>query len=384
MIYVFWAAFDPPHAGHAAIIRALLHFQNPEKILVIPSGPRNDKVYNISNEHRIALCEQFVRELSDERVILDTEFITWEDEMITKDVDQYVQKKYGSCIHIFGTDTISSMPDWDEEWYAARKISKIFIPRKGYDSHIPETIELSTLFQDSHFPDISSTAIRQEIREEYWKHIHHSKDFVFSWLSKRISSYILAHKLYYEQPKVREKLLVHVCCGPDVTMPILELRDEYDIVCFWYDPNIQPKEEHDKRFEAFKQVCEIEHIPFIKWAYDVKNFFQRIRWLEDTPEKWEKCTNCYDMRMYVSAKLAARLWFRYYTSSLNTSPKKDLEKLFSIGHQYAKRYNLTFLDIPFRKWGGFERSVEYTKEHNIYRQNYCGCVYSIREKGRGG
>jgi predicted adenine nucleotide alpha hydrolase (AANH) superfamily ATPase len=85
------------------------------------------------------------------------------------------------------------------------------------------------------------------------------------------------------------------------------------------------------------------------------------------------------MRMYVSAKLAARLWFRYYTSSLNTSPKKDLEKLFMIGHWYAERFHLQFLDIPFRKGWWFERSVEYTKQHNIYRQNYCGCVYSIRD-----
>jgi nicotinic acid mononucleotide adenylyltransferase len=153
-------------------------------------------VYNISNEHRIALCEQFVREIWDDRVILDTEFITWDREMITKDVDQYVQDTYGPCIHIFGTDTIASMPDWDEEWYAAREISKIFIPRKGYDSNVPDSIEQYSVFKDSHFPDISSTSIRQEIRNEYYKHIHHSKDFTFSWLSKSISSYILSQRLY--------------------------------------------------------------------------------------------------------------------------------------------------------------------------------------------
>ena len=85
------------------------------------------------------------------------------------------------------------------------------------------------------------------------------------------------------------------------------------------------------------------------------------------------------MRMMVSAKLAHRLKIPLYTSSLNTSPKKDLEKLFKMGHQYAEKYGIEFLDIPFRKHGGFAKSVEYTTEHDIYRQNYCGCIYSIRE-----
>lgn len=87
------------------------------------------------------------------------------------------------------------------------------------------------------------------------------------------------------------------------------------------------------------------------------------------------------MRMMVSAKLAKKLRIPYYTSSLNTSPKKDLEKLFKMGHLYAEKYGVEFLDIPFRKRGGFEKSVEYTREHDIYRQNYCGCIYSIREGG---
>lgn len=87
------------------------------------------------------------------------------------------------------------------------------------------------------------------------------------------------------------------------------------------------------------------------------------------------------MRMYVAAKLAKRLHIPIYTSSLNTSPKKDLEKLFFMGHKYAKQYGIEFLDIPFRKRGGFEKSVEYTKKHDIYRQNYCGCIYSIRDGG---
>jgi predicted adenine nucleotide alpha hydrolase (AANH) superfamily ATPase len=104
-------------------------------------------------------------------------------------------------------------------------------------------------------------------------------------MSREISQYILENRLYRPKLKKKPRILVHVCCGPDVTMPILQLRDEYEVICFWYDPNIQPKSEYDKRYEAFVKICEIENIPYIKGAYDVKNFFTRIKGLEYTPEK---------------------------------------------------------------------------------------------------
>lgn len=90
------------------------------------------------------------------------------------------------------------------------------------------------------------------------------------------------------------------------------------------------------------------------------------------------------MRMYVAAKLAKKLGIPLYTTSLNTSPKKDLDKMFYMGHKYAEKFGIKFLDIPFRKRGGFAISAEYTKKHDIYRQNYCGCVFSIRGECGGG
>lgn len=398
MIYIFGGAFDPPHVWHAAIVKSILAKKHPEKIIIIPSSARNDKNYAVSDDHRLAMLRIFVDEIDDERVLIDEYFLNnWEGEMITKDVDLYCQKEYGEdIIHIFGTDTLETMPTWDGESYAMKKIDKLFIPRntkenptniKNQEDWQSITTELSILrsefFCEAHIPDVSSTELRKII-PEYTDLLHlFSADpkYIIPGLSKRISQYILEHRLYRPKLTQKPRILVHVCCGPDVTMPIIHLKDEYEVICFWYDPNIQPKEEHDKRYEAFVKVCEIEKIPYIKWAYDVKNFFTRIKWLEFTPEKWEKCTNCYDMRMYVSAKLAARLKIPLYTSSLNTSPKKDLEKLFVMGHKYAEKYGITFLDIPFRKRWWFEKSVEYTREHDIFRQNYCGCIYSIREGG---
>jgi len=108
-----------------------LHYKNPEKIIIIPSGKRNDKSYHVSDEHRLAMLQIFASEIGDERVVIDDFFIkNWEGEMITRDVDIYAREKYGDgIVHVFGTDTIEFMPEWDEEGYAARGVKKLFVPR---------------------------------------------------------------------------------------------------------------------------------------------------------------------------------------------------------------------------------------------------------------
>ena len=202
------------------------------------------------------------------------------------------------------------------------------------------------------------------------------------------------HRVTYKPIKTvlesKPKLLLHVCCWPDATVPIMDLKRDYEVIAFWYDPNIQPKAEYDKRLQAFIKVCEIEGVKWIEGEYDVKNFFARIKGLEDTPERWKKCTECYDMRLERTSKLAREMDIHYWTSTLNTSPHKDLEKMFHLGERWNQtpsvhtdisleegdKKKLEFLKIAFRKNGGFQRSVDYTKKYDIYRQNYCGCVYS--------
>lgn len=188
------------------------------------------------------------------------------------------------------------------------------------------------------------------------------------------------HRLSFEPiRKILEKkprLLLHVCCGPDATVPLMDLKDKYDILAFWYDPNIQPKAEYEKRKKAFAKVCKREWIEWIEGEYDVGRFFEVITWLEHTPERWEKCKNCYDMRLERSAMLAHDMEIPYFTTTLAISPHKDLDALFHLGEKSAGKYGVEFLPISFRKNRWFERSVEYTKKHGIYRQSYCGCVYS--------
>ena len=198
-----------------------------------------------------------------------------------------------------------------------------------------------------------------------------------------------SYKPVQEVINKKPKLLLHVCCGPDATVPIMDLKKDYEVICFWYDPNIQPKREHDKRLGEMIKICDIEWVDWIEGEYDVLNFFERIKGLEATPERGEKCTECYDMRLERTALEAHKLWITHWTSTLNTSPHKDLKKMFSLGDKWSKtppnplqegehefKERLNFLKIAFRKNKWFERSVEYTKKYDIYRQNYCGCIYS--------
>lgn len=188
------------------------------------------------------------------------------------------------------------------------------------------------------------------------------------------------HRTSYKPVKAildkKEKLLLHVCCGPDATIPLVDLKEKYDITCFWYDPNIHPKAEYYKRLEAFKQVCKIEKIEFIEWEYDTKIFFDAVKWLEKTPEKWEKCEKCYDFRMEKTAALAKEMGIENFTTTLTISPHKDINKLLKIWQNLANKYSLNFLSVDFKKNNWFLRSIDYCKLNNIYRQNYCGCVYS--------
>ncbi len=279
--------------------------------------------------------------------------------------------------------------DWNDN-YTFQELEKKPIYIVWWDTKVKEiaaTSIIAKVFRDKLLKTYSELYpdLGLENHKWYWTKKHKEK------LQKK-SDITWIHRLSYKPVKnileKKEKLLLHVCCGPDASVPIMDLKDKFDLICFWYDPNIQPKEEYEKRFKEFVKICEIEKVPYIKWEYDVKNFLQEIKWLENTPEKWEKCTKCYDLRLRRSALEAKKLWIKYWTTTLNISPHKDLEKLFKIWDKYSSSNSypilkdkelwkkLEFLKIAFRKNKWFERSVEYCKKHNIYRQNYCGCIYS--------
>ncbi|MEI7441761.1 MAG: epoxyqueuosine reductase QueH [bacterium] len=179
----------------------------------------------------------------------------------------------------------------------------------------------------------------------------------------------------------KKKILVHVCCGPDAAGVIEQLQEEFEVLCFWYDPNIQPKEEYDLRLKAFEKVAELKNTKSIIGEYDVENFFENIKGLEHTPEQGAKCSVCYDMRLERSALEAKKQNCDLFTTTLAISPHKVQQKLKAFGEVAAKRHGVPYLARNFMKHEGFKESVKFTIENDIYRQDYCGCLYSLHEGG---
>lgn len=207
----------------------------------------------------------------------------------------------------------------------------------------------------------------------YWtkKHREFLKDkSCITWIHR------ISYKPVKEVLEKKQKLLLHVCCWPDATIPIVDLKEKYDLVCFWYDPNIHPKKEYLKRLNEFKKVCKIENVTLIEWEYDTKKFFEISKWLEKDKEKWKRCEKCYLFRLERTLIEAKKLWIDLFTTSLLISPHKDIEKIFSIWDQITLQEKISFLKEDFRKNNWFQRSIEYTTKHNIYRQKYCWCIYS--------
>lgn len=279
--------------------------------------------------------------------------------------------------------------DWNDN-YAFEELDRKPIFIIGWDAKVPEISAASIIAKVFRDDLMKSYALLYpdlwlEKHKWYWTKFH--KDYLknptkITWIHR------LSYKPVKETLEQKPKLLLHICCWPDACIPIWDLKKDYEVICFWYDPNIQPRSEYDKRLKAFQKVCELEKVDYIVWEYDIWKFFEKIKWLEHTPERWEKCTKCYDMRLERTALEARRLWIKYWTSTLNNSPHKDLEKMFTLWEKWSKeqtfdseknenlKEKLDFLKIAFRKNWWFERSVEYTKKHKIYRQNYCGCIYS--------
>ncbi|MEZ4815599.1 MAG: epoxyqueuosine reductase QueH [Bdellovibrionota bacterium] len=187
-------------------------------------------------------------------------------------------------------------------------------------------------------------------------------------------------KIILEHDRKR-KLLLHVCCGPDAAGVIEQLKDEFDLTCFWYDPNIQPQSEYDLRLQAFLKVTQHFEVKTIIGEYDVKEFLDKISGLESSPEQGAKCTLCYDMRLERSAHEAQKQNCDLFSTTLAISPHKVQQKLAVLGKKLAQKIGVPYLARNFMKEDGFKDSVRFTEEHDIYRQDYCGCWFSLHEGG---
>ena len=178
-----------------------------------------------------------------------------------------------------------------------------------------------------------------------------------------------------------QKLLLHICCGPCETHVVEVLGRLYDVNGFFYNPNIHPQEEYTRRLDAARAVSERAGITLIEGDYYPKVFFDAVRGFEHEPENGERCTICYRLRLSETARYAAGNSFDCIASTLTLGPQKKADVINPIGVSEAGRVGLRFIEGDWKKKDGFRRSCELSQEYGIYRQDYCGCVFSMRDSG---
>ena len=187
-------------------------------------------------------------------------------------------------------------------------------------------------------------------------------------------------------PKEEEKvptLLLHSCCAPCSSYCLEYLSDYFEITIFYFNPNIYPEEEYRKRVEEQKRLAKelpARHpIHVIEGTYEPKQFYEAVKGLEKIPEGGERCFACFALRLKEAARLAAERGFDFFTTTLTISPLKNAAKINEIGEELAGIYHVPHLPSDFKKKNGYKRSIELSHEHDLYRQNYCGCVFSRKE-----
>lgn len=179
-------------------------------------------------------------------------------------------------------------------------------------------------------------------------------------------------------------LLLHSCCAPCSSYVLEYLSQYFSITVLYYNPNIFPEEEFEKRIkEQKKLISEMpakNEIYFAAGAYDSEKFYAMAKGLEEVPEGGERCFQCYELRLRETARRAKEGDFDYFTTTLSISPLKNADKLNEIGGRLAEEYGVDYLFSDFKKKNGYRRSTELSAEYGLYRQDYCGCVYSKMER----
>lgn len=171
-------------------------------------------------------------------------------------------------------------------------------------------------------------------------------------------------------------MLLHICCAPDALYVMELLRKDYNVEGFFYNPNIHPREEYLLRLQESRKVSKTAGFNLIEGFYDDARWFEITKKFKDEPEKGRRCDVCYAMRLEKTAEKAAELGFDIFTTVMSLSPWKKAEAMNRIGRMFAHRFRIAFLEANFKKKDGFKKSIELSREHELYRQNYCGCVYS--------
>ncbi len=182
---------------------------------------------------------------------------------------------------------------------------------------------------------------------------------------------------------LRPSLLLHSCCAPCSSSVLEYISPYFDITLFYYNPNISPENEYRFRVDEVRRLlAEMginNKVGFVEGRYNPMAFYDMAKGMESLPEGGERCFACYRLRLKETAEYAKNNGFYYFTTTLSISPYKNSEKLNEIGGQLAEEYGLKYLFSDFKKNDGYKRSIVLSEQYNLYRQNYCGCIYSYDE-----
>lgn len=200
---------------------------------------------------------------------------------------------------------------------------------------------------------------------------------------KKLEKTLEALERNHEVPR----LLLHSCCGPCSSYVLEYLSRYFEITVYYFNPNIYPPEEYAFREQEQKRLLSNMPSPhplhFLPAAYHPEDYFAAVKGMEDLPEKSDRCRVCFTLRLEETAKLAKEQGFDYFTTTLSLSPHKNAELLNEIGGTLAEQYGVSYLFSDFKKKNGFKRSTELSAQYGMYRQDYCGCLFSYRARREG-
>ena len=179
--------------------------------------------------------------------------------------------------------------------------------------------------------------------------------------------------------KNSKTIVLHACCAICSGYPVSYLQEAgYRVVVYFYNPNIYPAAEYQKRLEAERSLCKAFDVTLIEAEYNPEDFYNAARGLENEPEKGARCDKCFELRLIKTAEFAKSQGINNFTTSIVISPHKSFQKLTIIGEDIAKNYGLNYLAIDFKKKDGFLKTNKISRDLGLYRQNYCGCKFSLR------
>lgn len=176
-----------------------------------------------------------------------------------------------------------------------------------------------------------------------------------------------------------EKILLHACCAVCMAYPIEILKENYEPEVFFCNPNIYPEEEYLRRRDELIKYCEEKGFEYIIDNYEPEKWYAFVQGFEKEPEKGLRCNKCFEYRLNKTAQKAKELGIKFFTTTLSVSPHKVSKNIFEQGKNVAKAYGVEFVEKDFKKQNGFLKTMEIAKKNNFYRQQYCGCEFSIRK-----